>query len=218
MRFYLFLTTFLLCSSTMYSMERPLELVPTNVSSGLDIIPDELLPTAIGFWLDRPARDDFRRTCKKYFELLLSQDELNKNYRNACNKKYKKACIFNPDTELYWKNLGGLWSHQEFANAIKNKKDKLAMWLLEKKTTPYSAYYLNILKVMDTSTIDEILPVIEWLLKSKKLGTYFDDSLNCAKKFIDQCPDIQKIIDFSILVIIRKLYSIIQGVRTTTIP
>ena len=68
----------LLCSSTLYAME-----LTITSTSCVEKITDDLFATAIGSRLDRPTRDALRRTSTKYFKLILSQDELNENYKRC---------------------------------------------------------------------------------------------------------------------------------------
>lgn len=177
----------LLCSSTLYAME-----LTITSTSCVEKITDDLFTTAIGSRLDRPARDALRRTSTKYFKLILSQDELNENYKNACLR------WDNPQI-VHWKSMGGLLSHQEFANAIQNKKNSLGTWLLEKnKVVVWDVYCRNIQDAIATSTIEEMLPVIKWLLDSRMPKTHLGEFLSgyhCAKNLIAQYPEVQKIVD-----------------------
>jgi hypothetical protein len=169
-----------------------MELTTTNTSDGICIITDDLLTTAICSRLDRPARDALRRANKKYFKLILSQDELNKNYKEAYTLKDKPKII-------YWKNLGGLLPHQELANAIQNKKCILAAWLLRtKKVIVWDAYCCNIQTAVNTSTIEEILPVIKWLLDTQKPLVHLGEFLSgyhYAANLVKACPEVQKIVN-----------------------
>lgn len=99
MQFILFLISFLLCSSTMHAMKRPVKLTVTNASNSIHIVSDDILSTDIFFWLDRPARNALRCTCTRYLKCILSQDQLNLNYKNARDKNDNSAII-------YWKNMG----------------------------------------------------------------------------------------------------------------
>jgi hypothetical protein len=183
---------FLLSPVSMHAME----LITTHHSSGI-VITDDLFLTAVCSRLDRPARDTLRCTCTKYFKIIPLQDELNKEYVKAFYKK--------DDSRIcYWKGLGGLFPHQEFANAIKNKKDKFATWLLEKgKVQIWNAYCLNMQDAVETLTIDEMLPVITWLLYTRKPEIFeqeFCSSYGFARKLKEhhpkeQYPHIQQIID-----------------------
>ena len=188
MQFTRFLSIFLMYSSTMYAME----LTTTNIPNGIHIITDDLLTTTICSRLDRPARDAFRRASKKYFTIVLSQDALNNNYKNAY--ELGEVCKM-----IYWKSMGGLLLHQEFSNAIKNKKEILATWLFEKKKVDvWNAYCCNIKEAVETATVEEIVPVIKWLLLTRKPVTYLNEFLSgydFAKNLVHQYPEVKKIVD-----------------------
>jgi hypothetical protein len=187
MQLRLLLNVFLICSSTMYSME----LTTTHASSSIHIT-DDLLSTAICSRLDRPAREVFRCTNKKYFELILPQDVLNKNYKDA-------HILQDEPKMLHWKSLGALLPHQEFANAIKKNIFFLARWLLEKnKVVIWDAYCLNIRQAVETSTIEEIVPVIKWLLDMRRPATHLNEYLSgyhFANNLVGRYPEVKKIVD-----------------------
>jgi hypothetical protein len=142
--------------------------------------------------LDRPEREVLRCTSKKYFQLILSQDELNKNYVQA-HKQQDKLNI------TYWKSLGGWLPYQEFANAIKDERESLATWLLKQnKVAVEDAYCCNIQEAAETSTIKQIRPVLKWLLDTRStrmFGEYLS-GYNCAKNLKEKYPNAQEIIDF----------------------
>jgi hypothetical protein len=131
-------------------------------------------------------------TCKKYLTLIHSQDALNENY----NKSLYEG---NAPKMIHWKKLGWLPPHQEFANAVKNKKNKLAVWLLEKqKVTVWDAYCSNILEAVNTSTVEQILPVIKWLLDTRRPVTHLGEYLSgyhFANNLKEQYPEVKKIVD-----------------------
>ncbi len=169
-----------------------MELTTTNHSSGI-CITDDLFITSVCPRLDRPARDTLRCTCTKYLKIVHSQDELNKNYKEAFFAKNDMHQMF------YWKSMGALEQHQEFAYAVKNKKDKLALWLLERNTVAvWNAYCLNIREAVETSTVDEMVPVIKWLLDTRKPVTCNGEYLSgyhYANNLKEQYPEVQKFID-----------------------
>ncbi len=178
---------FLLFSFSMHAMK----CIITDCSDGISLTND-LFITTVCSRLDRPMRDSFRRTNKKYFKLLLSQDELNKNYEEACDTK--------DDLKMaYWKSLGGCFAYQEFADAVKSKKYKLATWLMnKKKVVVWDAYCSNIKQAVETSTVDEMVPVIECLLYSRKPTTYNSEYLSgyyVSNQLKEQYPEAQKFID-----------------------
>lgn len=183
----LFLSALLVCSSTLYAME--LTTADTSITTK---ITDDLFTTAICPRLDRPERDALRRTSKKYFKLLFSQDELNRKY-NIPHDHPEKA---------YWRSMGGLLLHEEFANAVKNNKNSLATWLLEKnKVDVWDAYCRNIQEAVETLTIECMLPVIKWLLDTRKPLTHrgeFLSGYHYAINLKQQYPGVQKIIDLFI--------------------
>ena len=190
MQLRLLFNALLICSSTMHAME----LTTANYSGGIGIT-DDIFVTAVCSRLDRPTRDILRCTCKKYLTLVHSQDALNENYNKSL---YEGDAL----KMVYWENLGWLPPHQEFANAVKNKKNKLAVWLLEKKkVTVWDAYCSNILEAVKTSTIKQILPVIKWLWDTRKPLTHLDEYLSgyhFAKNLIGlypEYPEVQKIVD-----------------------
>lgn len=182
----IFLNIFLLYSSAISAME----LTTTNNSFHIQNISDDLFSTAICSRLDRPARDTLRCTCKKYVMLIYSQDELNNNYAQEilyCSVKV-----------AYWRSLGGCYYFQEFGNAVKDKKDELAQWLLDKKIDVCSAYCSHIKEAVETSKVDEVLPIIKWLLYTQRPDIEDFESLRVyffAHEFKKQYPEVQKIID-----------------------
>ncbi len=175
--------TFLLSSFPIYAME----LTITNDSNGIPLT-DDLFTTLICSRLDRSARDTLRCTNKKYSTLVHSQEELNKHY-------WESLIV---EEMFYWKSLGALEEHQEFAYAVKNKKDKLAKWLLERnEMAVWDAYCLNIEDAVETSTVDEMVPVIRWLLYTRKPTTHLGE-FESAYGFtlnLKKYPDVQKFID-----------------------
>lgn len=184
----IFLNIILLCSSVISAME----LTTTNNFYHIQNIPNELFSTAICSRLDRRARDTVRCTCKKYATLVLSQDELNNNYREACDKKdYSKM--------VHWASLGGLFPYQELANAVKNKHEWLAERLFNKgKVYVWDAYCKNLEEAVTTSTVDAMLPVFTWLLFTRQPKTYLYDFLRAyqlVKDAKEQDPKAQKIFD-----------------------
>jgi hypothetical protein len=147
---------FLLSSFSIQGME----LAISDKSSGIQGVDDAVLTASICPRLGWQARNALRCTCKKYLKLVHSKDELNKKYKKACDEK-------NVLQMTYWKNLGGCYFYQEFANAVKNKKDKFAEWLIEKNKVIIEDVLLNnISESVTTLTVDEITPVIQWLLNS----------------------------------------------------
>jgi hypothetical protein len=133
-----------------------------------------------------------RCTSKKYLALLFSQDELNKNYVKAHMQQDKLNMA-------YWKSMGGWLPHQEFANAIKNKRESFATWLLKNnKVAVDDAYCCNIQEAVETSAIKQMLPVIKWLLdtRSTRLSAEYLSGYNCAKNLKEKYPNAQEIINF----------------------
>lgn len=183
-----FFSIFLLYSSTISAME----LTTRNYPSYIQTIPDDLFATAVCSQLNRRARDTLRCTCKKYAKLILSQDELNNNYKEAFDKK--------DDLKMaHWKGLGGLFPHQEFVHAIKNEHKVLAGRLLEQgKVTIWDVYCKNIEEAVKTSTVDEILSVFTWLLYARRPKTHlseFSSGYHFANNLKAQYPEVQKIIN-----------------------
>ncbi len=184
---------FLLSSFSMHAMK----LTTPNHSNGIPLTND-LFTISICSRLDRPARDALRCTCKKYLALVHSQEELNKHHQEVYDKIGYGQNI--QDQLVYWKNLGGMFPHQELASAVKNKKEKLAVWLLETKRVNiiFHGYYWNMQDAVETSTVDEIVPVIQWLLDATKPLTDSRDFLsayNYANDRKKRYPDMQKFVD-----------------------
>lgn len=175
---------FLLCSPAIYAME----LTTTRITSDQF---DDILTTSICSRLYRFERNALRYTCKKCLNIILSQDELNEEYELSFREKSPQI--------IHWKSLGGLLPHQEFAEAVKNKKELLARWLIEKeKVSVWKAYCCNIEEAVETSTVQEILPVIEWLLDRRKPVTHqgeFLSGYHFANNLTDKYSEVQKIID-----------------------
>ena len=184
----LLLNVFLIYSSTLYAME----LTTTHIYNGI-IITDDLFATSVCSRLDRPARDTIRCTCKKYYECIVSQDILNINYAKAFHLKKDDAQM------LHWKSLGAFFPHQELAKAIKDKKYDLAKWLLEKnKVNVWNAYCRNIQDAIEEKKVEEILPLIRWLLNTREPRTHHNEFLSGYHYAINlkkKNPDVQKIID-----------------------
>jgi len=183
------LTVFLLCSFSMHAME----LIPiTNHSSDLEIITDDLFAMSIVSRLDRQGRDALRLTNKKYFGLILSQDILTDNYINACK-------LGDVHRMTYLERLGWLPSHQEFANAIKNKKYCLAQWLIDKnKVVIWNAYCSNIREAVRMATVDEMIPVIKWLLDTRRPVLHHGEFLSgyhFSNNLVNTYPEAKKIVD-----------------------
>lgn len=186
---------FLLYSSTVCAMK----LATVPAATGICQLEDEFITTEICARLDRPSRDALRRTNKKYFKLILSQDMLNRQYSIAYITE-------NKIDQDYWQKRGGWLPHQEFARAIKNQQYPLASWLLAKnKADMWGLYCRNIEEALKTSTVDEMVPVIRWLLNTRKPAIYssgylypeseFFSGYNCARNQIEKYPDVQKIVN-----------------------
>ncbi len=179
---------FLLCSFAIHAMEIT---IPNN-SSGLEIIMDDFLTTLNCLPLNREVRHSLRCASKKCLKLVFSQDDLNVKYIDAYKQKnqHQMDC---------WRSFGGCFYYQEFANAVKNKKDKLAEWLLKKnKVTVGRAYCSNIMEAVQTSTVDEMVPVIQWLLYTRTPSTYgseFSKSVKEALRLVKEYPEAQKFLD-----------------------
>src|SRR5438874_2654945 len=87
---------FLLSFFPMHAME----LTTTSYSSGLETIMDDFWTTMNCLRLNRQVRDTLRCTSKKCLALVLSQDNLNENYKEAYRKNDQHQ-------RTYWRNLGG---------------------------------------------------------------------------------------------------------------
>ena len=154
-------------------------------------IQDEVFTTVICPYFDRQDRDTLKCTCIKYHNLVLSQEELNKKYHMAKIKGlhlHSKQSL--QEMELY-KKMGGLAIHQEVANAIKNNKGSFATQLIEKqKLTEWTLFYNNIEEAVKTSTIESMLPIIRWLLDTRK--PKFDDlkaTYEYIKTYLSEYPE-----------------------------
>jgi hypothetical protein len=164
-----------------------------NISAmELIVIPADLFITKICSQINRPTRDALRRTCKKYYECVISQDTLNGNYA--------KFLVLKDNAQiLHWKNLGALFSHQELARAVKDKKFELATWLLAKnKVSIWNAYCRNIKDAVEEKKVEEIVPLIAWLLDTRKPQTHLNEFLSgyhFANNLKEKYLDVQKIID-----------------------
>lgn len=177
----------LLDFSTVCAME--LTTVPTAI--GICQLGDELIIMEICSRLDRSSRDVLRLTNKKYFTVLFSQDVLNKKYQAACITR-------NKIDQDFWQKRGGWLPYQEFARAIQSEQYRLATWLLKKKKAEvWDVYCGNIKEAVETSTVDKMVPVIEWLLNTRKPITCngeFLSGYHFANNLKEQYPDVQKFI------------------------
>jgi hypothetical protein len=192
MHFKFLVNVFLMCSTTLYSMDLTIFTNFTNFS-------DDCI-SIICSRFDRPERNNLKCTNKKYFKLILSQDEVNNNYRNAHMQQDESNMI-------YWKNMGGWLPHQEFANAIKNKKISLAKSLLKNnKVAIYDVYCCNIEEAVKTSTIDQVIPVLKWLMdtRSTRAAAEYLSGYELAKNLKEKYPQAQEIVDFIHACLIEK--------------
>lgn len=176
MRFTFLLTALLLCSTTIHSMES---------------IPHEIVSSAFHPHLDRVDKSILKCVNKKWNVIVLSQDELNKQYTAACEKQ-------DTDAIKQLKKMGGFLAHQEFAHAVHNKQYCLATWLIEhKKVDVWHAYCTNMQEAADSAKIEQMLPVITWLLETRKPKTYgieFINSYQCAQNLAEKYHNMQQLI------------------------